>query len=103
MVLSTLEELHILDKKKAYPSQLSGGQRQRVAIARAVVKKPNVILADEPTGALDETTGNAVLDIFRQLNENGKTVVLVTHDAGIARSCDRIIQLKDGSVVDEGE
>ena len=99
MVVKVLEELGIEDKIKSYPQELSGGQRQRVAIARALVKKPNIILADEPTGALDEATGEAVFDIFRQMNDKGITIIVVTHDIGIAKKCDRIIRLKDGLVV----
>lgn len=101
MVNEALKELEIDDKAKAYPNELSGGQQQRVAIARAVVKQPSVILADEPTGALDEATGEAVQDIFRRLNERGKTVIIVTHDAKVAEKCGRIIRLRDGVVQDE--
>lgn len=101
MVRDILEKLDIADKAKAYPDELSGGQKQRVAIARAIVKEPRVILADEPTGALDETTGNVVMDIFRDLNKSGKTIIIVTHDLGIANKCDRIIQIKDGLVVNK--
>lgn len=100
-VMEALTELGIKDKAKAYPSELSGGQQQRAAIARAIVKKPSVILADEPTGALDEATGNEVLSIFQNLNDNGKTVIIVTHDAKIAEGCGRIIHLKDGVVCEE--
>lgn len=98
MVMEALRELGIEEKAKAYPSELSGGQQQRVAIARAIVKKPGVILADEPTGALDEATGEDVQKIFRELNRQGKTVVVVTHDAKVAESCDRIIYVRDGMV-----
>lgn len=98
MVMEALRELGIEEKAKAYPSELSGGQQQRVAIARAIVKKPGVILADEPTGALDEATGEDVQKIFRELNRQGKTVVIVTHDAKVAESCDRIIYVRDGMV-----
>lgn len=98
MVRNALQQLGIADKEKAYPSELSGGQQQRVAIARAVVKQPNVILADEPTGALDEATGEEVQNIFRQLNESGITVIVVTHDRKVAENCDRIIFVKDGVV-----
>ena len=98
MVRNALQQLGIADKEKAYPSELSGGQQQRVAIARAVVKQPNVILADEPTGALDEATGEEVQNIFRQLNESGITVIVVTHDRKLAENCDRIIFVKDGVV-----
>ena len=102
MVMEALTDLGIEDKAKAYPAELSGGQQQRVAIARAVVKSPRVILADEPTGALDEATGEEVQKIFRRLNEKGKTVIIVTHDAKVAQKCDRIIHVKDGTVESGG-
>ena len=98
MVMDALGELEIAEKAKAYPSELSGGQQQRAAIARAIVKQPSVILADEPTGALDEVTGESVQEIFHRLNTKGKTVVIVTHDARVASGCERIIYLKDGKV-----
>lgn len=102
MVMEALKELEITDKAKAYPRELSGGQQQRVAIARAIVKQPRVILADEPTGALDEATGESVQEIFRELNRKGKTIIIVTHDAKVADGCDRIIHMKDGMVFDTG-
>ena len=101
-VLKALEELELSEKRKAYPTELSGGQQQRVAIARAIVKEPDLILADEPTGALDEATGEVVMDIFRKLNNQGKTIIIVTHDPNVAAKCDRIIRLRDGKVADDG-
>ena len=102
MVRDALQQLGIADKEKAYPSELSGGQQQRVAIARAVVKQSKMILADEPTGALDEATGEEVQNIFRQLNESGIAVIVVTHDRKVAENCDRIIFVKDGVVCGGG-
>ena len=102
MVMEALRELEIEDKAKAYPSELSGGQQQRAAIARAVVKQPRLLLAYEPTGNLDEATGEAVQEIFHKLNKNGKTIIIVTHDAKVAKHCERIIHLKDGMVSDDG-
>lgn len=96
LVMEALRELGIEEKAKAYPVELSGGQQQRAAIARAIVKQPRVILADEPTGALDEATGDSVQEIFRELNRKGKTIVVVTHDAKVAANCGRIIYVKDG-------
>jgi len=102
VVMDALGELEIAEKAKAYPCELSGGQQQRAAIARAIVKQPSLILADEPTGALDEATGEAVQEIFRRLNGQGRTVVIVTHDARVAGSCGRMISLKDGRVEERG-
>jgi len=86
-------------REKHYPSQLSGGQQQRVAIARALITDPSMILADEPTGNLDSRTSEEVLAIFQQLNDAGKTVLLVTHEADIARHAKRAILVKDGRIV----
>ncbi|GFZ30433.1 ABC transporter ATP-binding protein [Clostridium zeae] len=93
-----LEKLQIADKRNKTPKELSGGQCQRVAIARALVNDPDIILADEPTGALDKKTGEEVVEIFRSLNEEGKTIVIVTHDEKVARSCNRIITIEDGMI-----
>lgn len=102
MTNNVLEELEIADKAKAYPCELSGGQQQRAAIARAVIKGPQVILADEPTGALDEATGNDVLRLFDSLHEKGRTIIIVTHDEKVAKRCRRIINIKDGKETDAG-
>lgn len=93
-----LRELHIGDKKKAYPSQLSGGQKQRVSIARALVNDAKVLLCDEPTGALDSATSSEIMGIFEELNRNGKTVIVVTHDEKVAASCKRLICIEDGRI-----
>ena len=98
MVNEILERLKIKEKVKATPLELSGGQSQRVAIARALVNNPDVILADEPTGALDSKTAGEIMDIFKELNKQGKTVIIVTHDINIADYCNRKILIKDGIV-----
>ena len=98
-----LEQVGLGDKLKNRPNQLSGGQQQRVSIARALVRNPPVILADEPTGALDSHTGREVLGLLQQLHKQGHTVVLITHDNSIAVQADRIIRLEDGRVVYDGD
>ena len=98
-----LEQVGLGDKLKNRPNQLSGGQQQRVSIARALVRNPPVILADEPTGALDSHTGCEVLGLLQQLHQQGHTVVLITHDNSIAVQADRIIRLEDGQVVYDGD
>ncbi|MFR5120201.1 MAG: ABC transporter ATP-binding protein [Ruminococcus sp.] len=80
-------------------NKLSGGQKQRVAIARAIVNEPSMILADEPTGALDTKTSAEIMALFKSLNKQGRTVVIVTHDPKIAEQCDRIIEISDGRIV----
>jgi putative ABC transport system ATP-binding protein len=99
ITILAFEELGIEEKAKAYPNELSGGQQQRVAIARALVKYPRLILADEPTGALDEGTQNEVLAILKKLHKQRKTIIIVTHDPNVASSCQEIIYLKDGKNV----
>ena len=83
------------------PSELSGGQKQRVAIARALASKPKVLLADEPTGALDSTTSHEVMDLIQKINQEGKTILVVTHELDIAQMCKRIVKLKDGVIVED--
>ena len=106
-VLELLDALGLAGQVDAYPAHLSGGQRQRVAIARALVNHPELLLADEPTGAVDAATAEQVCDILRDLNRGGQTLVLVTHDARLARSCaTRLVRMRDGrlteSTVDSG-
>lgn len=96
---SIAKQLNIEDKLKSYPSELSGGQQQRVAIARALINNPKLILADEPTGALDSKTAAEIMELFRELNKDGHTVIIVTHDLEIAKQCDRIIEISDGKIV----
>lgn len=95
---SILKSLEIEDKKEIRVCDLSGGQQQRVAIARAIVNSPEIILADEPTGALDQETGREVMEIFSKLNQQGKTIIIVTHDPNIAAKCNRIIKIVDGKI-----
>jgi putative ABC transport system ATP-binding protein len=99
--LELLARVGIPDKADALPSELSGGQRQRVSIARALANRPALLLADEPTGALDTRTGEEVLGLFRELHEQGNTVVLVTHDPGIAARAERRVTLCDGLILHE--
>ena len=98
-----LNKVGIIEKKNKYPTQLSGGESQRVAIARALATNPNIILADEPTGALDSKNGRMVLDIIKSLNNEGKTVIIVTHDISIANECNRMIQMMDGKIISDKE
>ena len=100
---AALEQVGLGDKLKNRPNQLSGGQQQRVSIARALAGRPAVILADEPTGALDSHTGREVLGMLQQLHRQGNTVVLITHDNSIAVQAQRIIRLEDGHVVYDGD
>ena len=101
--LRALERVGLADKRGNLPSQLSGGQQQRVSIARALAGNPSVILADEPTGALDSRTGREVLSFLQQLNAEGDTVVLITHDNTIAVRANRIIRLQDGRIIYDGD
>ncbi|MDC7280035.1 ABC transporter ATP-binding protein [Butyrivibrio fibrisolvens] len=97
-----LEQVEMTDRMMHKPDELSGGQKQRVAIARAMANDPAIILADEPTGALDSATGRLIMDIFHKLHEEqGKTIVLITHSPELSRETQRIITLKDGSIVGE--
>src|SRR3954454_1037436 len=98
-----LDLLGLSDKAKTAPGVLSGGQRQRLAIARALANQPTLVLADEPTGALDSEGGHEVMELFSRLHQNGQTIVLVTHDDDVAAAAQRLVKMKDGRVVEAGE
>ena len=98
LALESLEKVGLSERINHFPSELSGGQKQRVAIARATVTKPSIILADEPTGALDSNTGKAVMSLFKKINEEGTTIVIVTHDQKIGESAQRCIKIFDGLI-----
>ena len=100
-IMDVLEKVNIAELKDKRVNQLSGGQKQRVAIARALINSPEYILADEPTGALDSNTSDDIMDVFEELNKNGHTVIIVTHDNGVAARCQRVIEIKDGEVLSE--
>ncbi|MBT6635429.1 MAG: ABC transporter ATP-binding protein [Flavobacteriaceae bacterium] len=96
-----LEKVGLKDWAKHLPSELSGGQKQRVAIARALASEPKLLLADEPTGALDSTTSTEIMQFLQQLNDEGRTLLIVTHETDIANMCKRIVKLKDGIVMQD--
>ena len=97
-VNQVIETLGLKEKVDSLPNQLSGGQQQRVAIARALAAKPSIILADEPTGALDQNSGKEVLKLFHKLNEVGNTIVMITHDLDVAKNAHRIVRIVDGEL-----
>jgi len=99
--MQMLSKLGLADRHSHQSTELSGGQQQRVAIARALVTEPSLILADEPTGALDSNTGKQVMDLFQELNKEGKTIVLITHDLDVASKAKRRITLKDGKIISD--
>lgn len=98
IVLKSLERVGLLEKQKHLPAQLSGGQQQRVAIARAMAGNPEIILADEPTGALDSKTGEEVMRLLKEIHREGNTLIMITHDKTIAEQAERIIEIKDGKL-----
>ena len=99
--LEYLDQVGLKEWAGHLPSELSGGQKQRVAIARALVSKPKVLLADEPTGALDSKTSKEVMALIQDINKNGKTILIVTHEEDIAKMCSRIVRLKDGIIMED--
>ena len=103
MAMEALERVGLAERYRHRPTQMSGGQQQRVAIARAIAAKPSIIMADEPTGALDSHTGLEVLEFLQRLNREGSTVILITHDNGIAATARRIVRLADGKIVEDRE
>ena len=96
-----LEKVGLKDWAKHLPNELSGGQKQRVAIARALASEPKLLLADEPTGALDTATSHEIMQFLQQLNDEGKTILLVTHEEDIAKMCKRIVRLRDGVIIED--
>ena len=98
-----LEKVGLADRSRHKPTEMSGGQQQRVAIARAIATKPPIIMADEPTGALDSHTGQEVLKFLQELNKEGSTVILITHDNGIAATARRVVRLADGRIIEDRE
>ncbi|MEG1988815.1 MAG: ABC transporter ATP-binding protein, partial [Oscillibacter sp.] len=101
LAVEALERVGLGDRSKHKPTEMSGGQQQRVAIARAIATKPPIIMADEPTGALDSHTGSEVLHFLQQLNKEGSTIILITHDNGIAATARRVVRLTDGKIVED--
>lgn len=99
LAMDALKSVGMDSMAKKPVNKLSGGQKQRVAIARAIVNQPSVILADEPTGALDSKTAQEIMEVFKELHQQGKTVIIVTHDMGVAEQCDRIIEIADGQII----
>ena len=103
MAMEALERVGLAERYRHKPTQMSGGQQQRVAIARAIAAHPSIIMADEPTGALDSHTGLEVLEFLQKLNREGSTVILITHDNGIAATARRVVRLADGKIVEDRE
>ena len=96
-----LQKVDLADRMDHKPSELSGGQMQRVAVARALVNRPTMVLADEPTGNLDTSAGKGIVGLFQELHAGGQTVVMITHDLALARVASRVVQIRDGEIVDD--
>ena len=99
LAMDALKKVGITEQAQKKANQLSGGQKQRVAVARAIINEPSFILADEPTGALDTKTSAKIMELFKNLNDDGKTIIIITHDMGIADSCQRKMEISDGKIV----
>ncbi|MGL4484808.1 MAG: ABC transporter ATP-binding protein [Anaerovoracaceae bacterium] len=102
MAIDMLKRVGLSDKLQNRPNQMSGGQQQRVAVARALVTQPTILLADEPTGALDQKTGRQIIELFKDLNKEGKTIVMITHDKDIAKNASRTVKILDGKLYEQG-
>ena len=100
--MEALERVGLADRAEHLPAEMSGGQKQRVAIARALIGKPRLILADEPTGALDSTTSEQIMDLLAETNRAGMTMVMVTHEPDIAARARRLVRIRDGQIVEDG-
>lgn len=103
MGMAALKRVGLKERASFKPNQLSGGQKQRVAIARAMVNQPKILLADEPTGALDSQSGHQIMELFHRLNDEGVTIVMITHDINIAKEAKRMVQIVDGIISEEGQ
>ena len=103
MVMDAMERVGVADRHRHHPAEMSGGQQQRVAIARAIATRPPIIMADEPTGALDSKTGQEVLGFLQELNKEGSTIILITHDNGIAATARRVVRISDGKIIEDHE
>ena len=103
LVMDAMERVGVAERYRHHPAEMSGGQQQRVAIARAIATRPPIIMADEPTGALDSRTGKHVLEILHGLHDDGVTIILITHDNGIAATAERVVRISDGHILYDGD